>query len=364
MTDFSLNDGSKQTVWSKKYLAAYSRKSPYAKDMKTANAPIRTFSDLSKYEGDALRTTYFGNLSGSGVSGKTDLEGNEEALSNYSIEVRAELLRNGVNIHKADQFKTHLELANIAGQQLQKWSKNTLTDDINDALVSVPVKSATAGVPDTTVAYGSASTANKNAFNTANADRLVFAGGQLASGTMSSDLATITATDVMSAATLDAAIAKAKATTSFEITPYGMDESLGREYFIYYCDSLQFAHLRNDETIKANMQQAWARDEMTNPLFRGGDLHHNGAIIREVPSLKPYVSIGAVGATSAEVTAGFLCGVDTVAIGWAQTPMAVSNDRDYGAKKGVGIEEIRGVKKMSVNGVQVGMVTVFSATGN
>jgi hypothetical protein len=49
--------------------------------------------------------------------------------------------------------------------------------------------------------------------------------------------------------------------------------------------------------------------------------------------------------------------------GWGQQPKPVTDYiKDYGFRPGVGIEELRGQKKLSYTGVQYGVVSVFTAS--
>lgn len=355
MTDFTLNNGLTQTAWSTDYLKSYVRKSGFASDMKANNAPILVKKDLTKKKGDAIRVPYFGNLTGDGVTGASRLKGNEEALANYTVEVRAETKRHGILLHENDMFKTDLQLANIAREGLVDWHANDLRSDIIREMYAVPV--AVAGSPDATVAYGDATAGNRNAYNAANSDRLVFGTStSTPSGTHATDLSGIAASETLSAAVLDYAKDRAESTVTMKINPYSTED--GREYFILYTGTAGYNQLRQDDDIKAAMQYAWTRDEMKNPLFRGGDLLWNGVIVRKIPEIG---SIGGVGTSSATVTGSFLCGNNAVAVAYAAMPEARKDVDDYGEEQGVAIRDVRGVKKITAGLKDVGMVTIYHA---
>jgi hypothetical protein len=59
---------------------------------------------------------------------------------------------------------------------------------------------------------------------------------------------------------------------------------------------------------------------------------------------------------------GFLVGQTAVINAVAQYPTDIKESIDYNFRNGVGIEEIRGMKKTSFKGKQFGVVTVLSAT--
>ena len=363
MADFKLNNALSQETWSKKYMEEYTRTSGFLPYMGKGNdAVIRIDSDLTKTAGDVINIPYFRALSGDGVSGGATLKGNEEALANYDIEVRISQLRNGVNIPESQAYKTDLQLANIAGTSLRSWSAAKLKNSVCSALLSVPVSGGTTDGtvnPDSTVDYASATEAQKDAYNAANADRMVFGSSTAtASGDHSADLAGIANTEVLTAAVLDRAKDLAEATSDFRITPFQTKVTEGQEYFVFFTNTTGYNQLRADEEIKTNMQNAWTRDEMKNPVFQGGDLLHNGIIIRKIPEL---VGLGNVGATSAAVGASFLCGAGAAAVAWGAMPEVRTQKDDYGEFNGLAIREVRGVKKMTAALHDLGVVTVYHA---
>ena len=77
-------------------------------------------------------------------------------------------------------------------------------------------------------------------------------------------------------------------------------------------------------------------------------------------------TIGTVGASSAPVSAVYLCGTQALGAAWAmQTKTTVRKEDDYGFKYGVGFMEMRGVEKVlygqGTSGKQWGMVTGYVA---
>jgi hypothetical protein len=89
----------------------------------------------------------------------------------------------------------------------------------------------------------------------------------------------------------------------------------------------------------------------SNPLFTDGDLVYDGVIIREVPE---------IGALASNVGQVFLCGAQALGhvIGkrWASS----TEGRDYGFVNGVAIAGYFGTQKLVFNGVQNGMVNVYT----
>jgi len=99
--------------------------------------------------------------------------------------------------------------------------------------------------------------------------------------------------------------------------------------------------------------------------FVDGDELYNGIIYREIPEIP---SIGLVGAGNIAVGFNALCGVQAIGIAFAKTASPIMMDKDYKFRKGVGIQEMRGIKKIlfddpdnTGSDVDHGMVTVYTA---
>ena len=119
--------------------------------------------------------------------------------------------------------------------------------------------------------------------------------------------------------------------------------------------------------IQAKLQYAAERGK-DNPLFTGGDIIHDGVIVREVPEL-PVIS--GVGASSIDVGQAMLCGAQALGVAWAERTKTTTNVRDYGFMAGTGLQEIRGIGKLrfGTDGTtdktapkDQGMVTLFTSS--
>jgi hypothetical protein len=364
MANFSLSDASAKQAWSTKYLNQYVAESglkPYmGMDDK---AIIRVVRDLSKTKGDLLHVPYVGVLTGAGVTGGATLEGNEEALPNYSCSVRVGHVRNAVSVAESEAIKTELDLANMARGSLLTWSTNKLRNDLVTAFQHVPIAADSdpdGDIEDTFKTYTAATAGERNAFLVANSDRLLFgtSKGNSSSGVFSTSLGTITASMKLSAASVSLAKRMAQSTTNYTITPYRTDATAGREHFVMFVGTDGYRDLLNDPDIKAANIGARPREVEGNPVFQGGDLLWDGVIIRHIPQIP---SMGNVGATSATVGQAFLCGTGSLILGVAKAPEPRIESRDFGHLNKVGITEVRGQRKFSVKGVQTGMVSVFHA---
>jgi hypothetical protein len=210
------------------------------------------------------------------------------------------------------------------------------------------------------------SAANRNAYNAANTDRLLF--GKLVSNysaTWATAMGNLDTTDdkcTVAAMSLMKRIAKL---ADPHIRPF--KSKVGQEYFVAFHGSRTFRDLKADTTMTQANRDARPRDVADNPIFQDGDMIYDGIIHREVPEIDAIAqntggtySLDAVGAASADVRPVFLCGAQAVGIAWGQEPTPRTDTRkDYEFRPGVAIEELLGVKKLAFNGVQQGMVSGF-----
>ena len=85
---------------------------------------------------------------------------------------------------------------------------------------------------------------------------------------------------------------------------------------------------------------------------------YRGVIIKEIPEIPV---LDAVGASSADVAVGFLCGRQALAYALGQDMQAIADESDYGFRQGLGIKMLDAYKKMFFNNVQHAVITVYTA---
>ena len=83
-------------------------------------------------------------------------------------------------------------------------------------------------------------------------------------------------------------------------------------------------------------------------------------MIKEIPEI-PVLS--GVGASSADVAVGFFCGRQAIAWAIGQEMTTITDERDYGFRRGLGIKMLDAYKKIHFGDapVQIGLVTVYTA---
>jgi N4-gp56 family major capsid protein len=96
-TSYGLNHPLAVKVWSKRLFEEVTKESYVGKFLGTSsNSLIQRQTDLSKSAGDRIRVGLRMLLTGDGVQGDATAEGNEEALTTYSMDVFVDQLRHAV----------------------------------------------------------------------------------------------------------------------------------------------------------------------------------------------------------------------------------------------------------------------------
>jgi N4-gp56 family major capsid protein len=365
MSEVMLASASEKQKWISQYYAEYVRNSGFKPYMgKSSSSIIIAKYELQEEAGKTINIPLITKLVGQGVTGATSLDGNEEELGNYNCGISVDWRRNAVRIPKSTSYKTEIDLFGAAKDMLRTWEAEKLRNDIITAMLSV----VTTG--DTTVSLASSSSANRNAYSAANADRLLF--GKLKSN-YSATWATATATldttdDKCTVASMSLAKRIAKSADP-HIRPYKTAD--GREYYVAFHGARTFRDLKADTTMTQANREARSREGSgmdDNPIFQDGDLLYDGIIHREVPEIDDVSSTGTYNLTNAgasgttDVRPVFLCGAQAVGIAWGQEPTPRTDmQKDYQFRPGVAIEELLGVKKLAYNGKQHGVVSCFFA---
>lgn len=362
------------TKWQSEYWTEYVRESQYGKYMSASpTALFMTHRDLID-GGKDLIIPLVGSLKGNGT-GAGLLTGNEERLETFSFRVRPVWRRNAVATKKSMQHKSVIDLLKANKGALKLWSSDDFRERMNDAF-SVVAEDDThydeeAGI-GRQVPYAEATATQRNNWLTDNVYRAQFgvSASNIVAGNFASSLANVdTSADMWSAELIDAAKDLAeyrdRATGKRAVRPYkaGPDGDGG---YVLWVPTRAFNRLRDDTDIKEFNKHSINREQNSNPYFVGGDLMWNGVVIKKVPELPV---LAGVGASTADVAPGYLCGAQAMAVSWGQDPIATKRaDDDYGFIKGVGTEELRSIDKTFFKsstdvgpGQQHGMVSVFGA---
>lgn len=374
MADSLVRAGLTPTQWDDMFFSEYVRTNQFSRYQGTDEGSIIQLKDaLSRKPGDAVVFASVRKLRGSGVRGNEVLEGNEDELDTRSLKVVVQPIRNAVVLTDWDIQKSAIDMRNAARPALRNWAMELFRDDVIKALGQVATNAN--GLP---IPFVSATAGQRNAWLTANADRVLFGSSvaNLVPGDAAASLANIdAANDKLTAAVITLAKRRARLTGSGiganglqnpSIRPYTVRDGSGQEWFMLFTNSYAFRDLQNDAAMVQANRDARERNVDTNPIFTGGDLVYDGVIIREIPELNQYMNAGAGGI---QVGPSYLCGAQALGAAWAQRSKSTVDNRDYDFRHGVGVQEIRGIAKLQfgtgINDteslVDAGVFTIFTS---
>ena len=357
MSETVMSPAMRAKQWDEKFFMEYVRANRFKRYMGSSeNDIIQVNNDLSKKKGDAITFNLIGALdAASGPNdGSTLLVGAEKALPNDGHRITIEVVRDATVVNLEEEQASPIDIRNAGKMALKDLANRYLKNAIVSALGQI------AGV-----AYSAATAANKNAWNVANQDRVLFGDSQANfNATHATALANITAAMTLTKEVVSLAkfMAQSAVTVNGEgIRPYTYGED--EETYVMFAGSAPYRDLKNDLTTVHTDARERA---LTNPLFTGTtSLYWDGVVVREIPEI---AGIGAVGAMSATVSPVYLCGAQALGVAWAQTTKTtIRKEDDYGFRQGVGFFELRGVEKIVWNqdagqdAVDWGMVSVFVA---
>jgi N4-gp56 family major capsid protein len=352
MSNSSFHADLKVQQWQKKFYVEYIRGQRFARYTGTdENKVFQLVKDLSKKRGESITIQLVTRLTGSGVTGDNTLRGNEEAISNYGDTITVDQLRNATSVGHMEQQKGNIDFLNAGRMLLKLWAMEKLRDDMITAMESPNLDGKTS--------YASSSATQRNAWDTANGDRILYgdAKSNRTAGNVATSLDKLDATtDVLDPDMVSTAKRMARDADP-HIRPVRVAED--EEWFVLFCNKWAFRDFKNSSDYLSNLRNAGPRSLKDNPLFRDGDLVHDGVILREIPEMGVMSNVGATG--TVDGAANYLCGAQALGVAWAETTSAISDEDDYGNIKGVGIKEIRGVQKLFFNDKQHGMLTLYTA---
>jgi N4-gp56 family major capsid protein len=290
---------------------------------------IQELTDLKVDKGNKINFGLGMKLSGSGVTGDSEMEGNEEKMTEYEEDITIDQIRNAVRLTgKMDEKKTIYDMRVRAKNSLADWMAEYIEADMFAKLCG-----------KTSVTFANTPTA-------AAATRAIYAGGQASIGA-------ITTAMKMDTKVLD--LAKQTAIlASPRIKPIKVN---GKEYFVAILHPYDATNLRQDPVWNQAQREANVRGE-ENPIFSGALGIYNGIVIHE----HEYVYRTNDGSGSAYVARNLLCGQQAGVIAWGQNVDWVEEYKDYKNKYSVCCGAIFGTLKPMFNSVDYGVITMNAAS--
>ena len=279
---------------------------------------IVEFPDLEQGQGYQHTYGQVRELSGAGVSGDSDMEGNEEAPDVYDDAISLNQKRNAVRSagKLSEQYPSDKAVRTWAEELLKRWMAALLDQDIYDALGT----SITKGI------YGGDATATTD----------------------------IEAGDYMTCALISKCVAYAS-----KATPAIVGKTIkGKETFVCVISPDQAFDLKTRDATWGQAQREAQPSGDVNPIFSGKLGMWDGTVIHS----HKRVATSAVWGSGANLNGamGLFMGLQAGAIAYAKKKVWNEKTFDYGNKVGFCIGAIYGVSKSVFNSADNAVVGVYT----
>lgn len=323
---------------------------------KDSNNIIQIKDELAKQAGDRV---IFGLTTkiGGGITGDSELEGNETAISSYSQSVLIDQIRNAVRLTgKLDEQKVAYDMRMDAKDKLATWKQEFIERQIFMKLGGVTEVDLT-DVGGTV--YSTYATWSNSPNVVPTADEGAGTGARYICSD-ASGLDSLAATDILTTTLITRARVKAQL-AGVKIQPLRVD---GKDYYVMFVHPWQAADL------KTSANSVWAqaqRDAQTrgdnNPIFTGALGVWDGVILHEheyVPTVQSGSNFDTAGqAAGARGFRSILCGRQAISFAECQNPNGwVEETFDYKNKVGFETGLIGGIQKTAFNSLDYGIITV------
>jgi N4-gp56 family major capsid protein len=324
--------------WSSEVFSSYLGQNPFFSFMGTSsNSLIQVKEELLKAPGDAITVQLRARLTGSGVTGSTALKGNEENLVFYDQRLLVDTVRHAVILRgEMSEKRVAFDLRNQAREALVDWAAERLRKDLITTLTDTTV-----GRDRSRYLYG-VTDANWNA-------------------THATALLNVDATaDKLTTNLISIAKRKAMMEGTSKVRPFQIKNGDRLdEVFVLFAHPYAVRDLMADSAfreVNVNLPTSLGESVLVHGQNYKG--MWDGVMIFEVPTMPILTDAGAAGL---EVAHNVLCGAQAAAVVWGKRTNYKEESDDYGHENGFAIDEIRGVKKLVFNGVDHGLVNVFTA---
>lgn len=354
----SSNSSLRQQLWDKELFADVQRQLFFMnREMMgtSANSVVQVKDDLRKSSGDRINFGLGARLTGDGIVGNAELEGNEEKINFYNDDVLIDQIRNAVRLDgELDEQKAAHDLRKEAKEKGSVWITEFLENQIFMKMAGVSSTDLTR-VDGSTVYSGRATWSNTgNAVPTA--DEVAGYGARYLAKSGTS-LASLAATDIITTTLITRARVKAELANP-KIQPIRVD---GQNFYVMFVHPWQAADLKTAaSSVWAQAQrEAQVRGDK-NPIFSGALGVWDGVILHEhefVPTCQTSSDwVSGATAAGARTFRSILCGQQAVlmanasAKGKGAAPTYMREETfDYGDKAGFAVGYIGGIQKPTFN---------------
>jgi hypothetical protein len=341
-------------IWDDQFSVEYFQSNPIAAYAGTdMNNVVVMKEDLQSKRGDGITFEFITRLAPGAKLDRAPLKGFEQRLGEYGDKVFWNVRKEGISMHEMDTDLAAIDLRAASKQALRNWAD----EDIKlTKIARLQDMGQFSNVP-----YADANPAQRNTWDTTNADRVLYArAANRSAGNHAASLANITSAHILNRATVGG-LKRLAALANPKITPIKVNKK-NRRVYVLFVHPFTMRDIRNDiESVRAAVNVV----EQNDGIFLGGDIDYDGVLIHEVDDMPLLTGVGNGGIN---VAPAFLCGVE--ALGWGiKSRFSSREDKDdYGQVMGIGMIGKWGLKKLvyqfgtadaTVIGRQRGAISAF-----
>lgn len=330
------------------------------------NNIVQILPDLKKEKGDTITFGLTAKLTGDGVTGDSELEGNEEQISAYSESVLIDQNRFAVRLDGLlDERKNSYNMRVDAKEKLKIRLQEFIERQIFLKLGGVTNTSLT-DVDGTTV--GTRAAWSNTPDYIPNADEAAGYGNRYLCANYEAGTDALTAEHVLTPELISRAKVKARMANP-KIRPLRIN---GKDYYVMFIHPWQAYDLKQNAKFHQAMRDAEVRGK-DNPIFTGALAIWDGVILHEHEYV-PFLDVsaftagsasfrGASGSDSAvDVFRALLCGRQAAGFAECDNPNGwVEKTFDYDNQTGFATGLIGGIQKIMFNSKEYGAIAVDTA---
>lgn len=323
------------------------------------NNVIKTLTDLTKQRGDTIRVYFGGKLLDDGQDGDDTVEGNEEDIRDFYMDIRVGQKRKGIRLNgRLTEQRSQVPLRVRAGQLLPGFASDITMEYTTYYLSGARgVRPAGGGIITPVTFSGFAG----NALTAPDANHWL-----IADQTGAPAIAQLTQTGIMKTSVIEQIRKKQRLLVNngpmMEPIKYGGKTVQG---IMYLCPE-QLYDLRQDPGWKDDQRFANSIGD-DNPIFSGAEGMYAGYVIKELSCGVLFNNYGAAGTLPA--ARGFVVGAKALGLAYGDTGTENANNKwfyrekefDYYNKAGFATGSMFGMQKLRWNGQDYGVFTFDTA---
>lgn len=327
---------------------------------------IQTKDELSKEKGDTVTIALTAKLSGAGVTGDAEMEGNEEGITPYSEQIAISLKRNAVRLTGTlDEQKNAYDMRNDAKIKLKTWLSEWQEQQIFLKLGGV----ANTSLTDVNGVVIGADAAWSNTVDEASdTETNLGYGARYLCADQASGATSLASTDLITPQLISQLKAKARSANP-KIRPIRID---GENYYVMFLHPNQAFDLKYNATFAQAMREAETRGK-ENPIFTGALGIWDKVILWE-HEMCPFLDISVAGNNFGSSNSGtdyaavdcyraILCGAQAVAVvNCGYDKKWVEKSFDYDNQFGVSTGFLGGIQKIQFNSKDYGVAYLDTAS--